>query len=43
MGGDGGSAREARLHRPFGIAFDAAGDLFIADTLNNLVRKVVSP
>jgi len=41
--GDGGPARAATFHRPFGIAFDAAGDLFIADTLNNVVRKVVQP
>jgi sugar lactone lactonase YvrE len=41
--GDGGPARDAHLYRPFGIALDAAGDLYIADTLNNLVRKVVKP
>jgi sugar lactone lactonase YvrE len=41
--GDGGDARQASLRRPFGIAFDAAGDLYVADTLNNLVRKVVKP
>ena len=42
-GGDGGPAREATLHRPFGIAFDAAGDLYVADTLNSVVRRVVRP
>jgi sugar lactone lactonase YvrE len=42
-GGDGGPAREAGLYRPFGIALDARGDLYIADTRNNLVRKVVKP
>jgi len=41
--GDGGDAREATLHRPFGIAFDAAGDLYVADTLNSVVRRVVQP
>jgi DNA-binding beta-propeller fold protein YncE len=41
--GDGGPALGARLNRPFGIAFDGAGDLYIADTLNNRVRKVVRP
>jgi sugar lactone lactonase YvrE len=41
--GDGGDARKAQLYRPFGIAFDAAGDLYIADTLNNVIRKVVRP
>jgi sugar lactone lactonase YvrE len=43
QGGDGGAARQATLDRPFGIAFDAGGDLFIADTLNNRIRKVVAP
>jgi len=41
--GDGGDARVATLQRPFGVALDAAGNLFIADTLNNVVRKVVAP
>ncbi|MEA2698118.1 MAG: hypothetical protein QOI66_2389 [Myxococcales bacterium] len=38
--GDGGLATQAALKRPFGIAFDAAGVLYIADTFNNLIRKV---
>jgi|SRR5581483_7436390 len=41
--GDGGPASAAELARPFGIAFDAAGDLYIADTFNNRIRKVVKP
>ncbi len=41
--GDGGPARQAALRRPWGIGFDAVGDLFIADTLNNRVRRVVQP
>lgn len=41
--GDGGPARQAALHRPWGIAFDSAGDLFIADTFNNRIRRVVQP
>jgi len=42
-GGDGGLAKTAELHRPFGIGFDAAGDLYIADTFNNKIRRVVTP
>jgi NHL repeat len=38
--GDGGPATSALLNNPSGIALDAAGDLFIADTDNNRIRKV---
>ena len=38
--GDGGAATAALLTAPQGIAFDAAGDLLIADTGNNVVREV---
>ncbi len=38
--GDGGAAVNAQLNRPFGIAFDADGDLYISDTFNSRVRKV---
>jgi len=38
--GDGGSATSASLSHPQGIAFDAAGNLYIADTGNHRVRKV---
>ncbi|MDQ1423698.1 MAG: hypothetical protein QOD72_1196, partial [Acidimicrobiaceae bacterium] len=38
--GDGGPATAARLRGPQGIAVDAAGNLFIADTGNNVVRAV---
>jgi uncharacterized protein (TIGR03437 family) len=40
--GDGGPATSASLNYPSGIAVDASGDLFIADTSNNLIRKVSS-
>ncbi len=39
-GGDGGRATDAQLNTPEGVAVDSAGDLFIADSDNNLVRKV---
>jgi uncharacterized protein (TIGR03437 family) len=38
--GDGGPAINARLNGPFGVAVDAAGDLYIADTGNGVVRRV---
>ena len=38
--GDGGPAISAKLWSPTGVAVDAAGDLFIADSYNNRVRKV---
>jgi hypothetical protein len=38
--GDGGPAVEASLNRPFGIAFDDAGDLYVSDTFNGRIRKV---
>jgi hypothetical protein len=35
-----GPARSARFHRPVGIAVGADGSLFIADSLNHVVRKI---
>lgn len=40
--GDGGSATAATLRYPAGIAFNAAGDLYIADSGNARVRMVRS-
>jgi len=40
--GDGGPAISASLNTPNGIAFDTSGNLYIADTGNNVVRKVNS-
>jgi len=41
FGGDGGAPTAASLKRPWGITFDAAGNLFIADTMNNRIRMVM--
>jgi sugar lactone lactonase YvrE/pimeloyl-ACP methyl ester carboxylesterase len=38
--GDQGLATAAQLNGPAGLAFDTAGNLFIADTANNVVRRV---
>ena len=38
--GDNGPAIQAGLNRPQGVAVDAAGNLFIADTRNHRIRRV---
>jgi sugar lactone lactonase YvrE len=40
--GDGGPATSAALNNPSGVALDSAGNLFIADTNNCLIRKVTA-
>jgi len=39
--GDGGPAISASLSGPYGVAVDSSGNVFIADTFNNRVRKVI--
>ena len=38
--GDGAAATSAELNGPTGLAVDTHGDVFIADTLNNVIREV---
>jgi hypothetical protein len=38
--GDGGAASSAQLNQPGGVSVDPSGNLFIADTLNSVIRKV---
>jgi uncharacterized protein (TIGR03437 family) len=42
FGGDNGPAVNAELHHPNGVAVDSAGNLYIADTVNERVRKVAN-
>lgn len=38
--GDGGPPAQARLARPYGVSVDADGNVYIADTINNVIRVV---
>lgn len=38
--GDGGPATQAELAIPFGVAIDSAGNIFIADSGDNRIRRV---
>lgn len=38
--GDGGTATQARLNGPLGLTLDSAGNLYIADSGNHVIRKV---
>lgn len=40
--GDGGAASAAKLNNPYGVAVDALGNVYIADALNNAIRKVAA-
>src|SRR5215471_3453227 len=41
--GEGGLANQAQLNTPTGIAIDGAGNVFIADNDNGVIREVPGP
>jgi uncharacterized repeat protein (TIGR01451 family) len=38
--GDNGPASASELNFPYGVAVDATGNVYIADTLNNVIRQI---
>jgi sugar lactone lactonase YvrE len=42
FGGDGGPASECSLNYPFGVALDASGNIYIADTFNHRIRMIAA-
>jgi hypothetical protein len=38
--GDGGLATDAKLNSPTGVYVDAVGNIYVADTKNDVIRKV---
>ncbi|MGA2351413.1 MAG: MBG domain-containing protein, partial [Terracidiphilus sp.] len=41
--GDGGPASKATLHNPSGVALDSFGNLYIAESVGDRIRKVTAP
>jgi sugar lactone lactonase YvrE len=41
--GDGANAMLAQLNRPYGVAVDATGNVYIADYYNQRIRKINAP
>jgi sugar lactone lactonase YvrE len=39
-GSQNGTGAAATFYRPYGIALDSAGNVYVADSVNNLIRKI---
>jgi len=39
-GADDGVGNAATFYRPYGVAVDAAGNVYVADLFNNKIRKI---
>ena len=40
LGGANGTGDAARFGHPFGVAVDSSGNVYVADSYNNLIRKI---
>ena len=40
--GDTGATTSAQLNNPEGVAIDAMGNVYIADSINNRIRRIIS-
>ena len=42
LGVNNGSGAAARFHSPNGVAIDGSGNIYVADTLNDVIRKITA-